>query len=116
MTAGLKLAGRAKRAVVLVAQGLLLAYSCLMAVIEVSWLADWETSLRYVGSDVACSLSAIDCSWTTVTISFLTGVATIGLALYSLFLRSRRRDYVVVGGFCLAGLHWFVNWLLFTPY
>lgn len=97
------------------AQAILFVYSILMLLSYWSQLADIETTVRLVGSDVGCSLSAIECNWFNFAIEKIVGVAVIGLAGSSLFLRKIQRDRIIIGATLLAIAHLVVSWLLFNP-
>lgn len=84
----------------------LVAYGILMLSGYWSQLADTETTVRLVGSDVGCSLSAIDCNWFNFILDKIVGVAAIGFAGAAQFLSKwRHRNRVQVAAAIVAIVH-----------
>jgi hypothetical protein len=94
----------------------LLAYSALMLSSYWSQLTDLETTIRLVGSDVGCSLSAIQCNWLNFAIDKAVGICAIGVGLSAELARAwRYRLHALFGATTLALTHLAVGWILFNP-
>src|SRR5688572_197970 len=79
-------------------------------------LSDVETTVRLVGSDVGCSLSAIECDWLSFTIDKALGVAVIGLAGVAQFATGwLHRDRALIIAAFAAVAHLTVLELLLNP-
>jgi hypothetical protein len=95
---------------------ILLVYGTLMFSSYWSQLADPETTIRLVGSDVGCSLSAIDCSWLNFAIDKAVGTCTIAVAAAAEIARAWRYRLHARSGATIAALaHMAVGWVLFNP-
>lgn len=88
------------------------------AYVLLSWwsqLTDLETTVRLVGSDVGCSLSAISCSWISFAVDKIVGLAILAATIGALFLPGRRRDKALNVAAVLAAVHLIASWLFFNP-
>ena len=81
-----------------------------------SQLTDLETTIRLVGSDLGCSLSAIDCNWLNFAIDKAVGICAIGVGASAELARGwRYRLHALLGATALALMHVAVGWILFNP-
>lgn len=84
----------------------LVAYCILLVSSYWSMLSDVDTTIRLVGSDVGCSLSAIDCNWLNFSLDKIVGMTVIGLAGVAQFAtRWRHRDRTLLIATLAAGAH-----------
>jgi hypothetical protein len=98
------------------ASWVMLAAYC--AYVLLSWwsqLTDLETTVRLVGSDVGCSLSAINCNWVSFAIDKIIGLAILAATIGALFLPKRRRNKTLNVAAVLAAVHLIALWWSFNP-
>lgn len=98
------------------ASRVMLAAYC--AYVLLSWwsqLTDLETTVRLVGSDVGCSLSAINCNWIGFAVDKIVGLAILAATIGALFLPERQRDKTVSVAAVLAAVHLIALWWSFNP-
>lgn len=75
-----------------------------------------ETTIRLVGSDVGCSLSAIECNWINFTIEKVVGAVVIAVAGIAEIARKwRYRKRALASAAILAIAHLIALRLLFNP-
>jgi hypothetical protein len=81
-----------------------------------SQLADIGTTIRLVGSDVGCSLSAIDCDWISFTVEKVVGVTVICVAgATQIATKWHHRNWVQVSAAIAAIAHLIALQMLFNP-
>jgi hypothetical protein len=95
---------------------ILVAYGVLMLGGYWSQLTDIGTTIRLVGSDVGCSLSAIDCNWLNFTVEKVVGVTVIGAAVAAqIATKWQHRNWVQVSAAIAAIAHLIALQLLLNP-
>jgi hypothetical protein len=91
-------------------------YCILMLSSYWSLLSDVDTTVRLVGSDVGCSLSAIECNWLIFGVDKVFGMAVIVLAGVAQFAtRWRHRDRASIMAALAAVAHLSILRVLLNP-
>lgn len=95
---------------------ILIVYAILVASSYWSMLTDIETTKRLVGSDVGCSLSAVDCNWLYFGLDKLVGTAVIAVAcIASCATKWHLRDRALVIAALAAVTHLVVLQAILNP-
>ena len=102
--------------VVWMSRVVLLIYGALMLAGYWSELRDLDTTIRLVGSDVGCSLSAIDRNWLNFALEKAVGLAVMVTAIGAQFATGWRvRNCVQTGAAVVAVTHLVPLWMLLNP-
>lgn len=95
---------------------ILVAYGILMVLSYGLLLGDTDTTIRLVGSDVGCSISAVDCNWFNFTLDKVVGIAVLGTAGAAQFATKwRHRDRAMLAAAVAACVHLVVLQVLLNP-